>query len=121
MTTTKSSPAKHTLSSALNINIPSGTEIYDRIMKQIEPELMTANLKKLDALYRKETKKEHAVRYQRYSKAFALYRKRYKAWGAALKKAVSAYKRAVTKAVERLTKGREDEVLRNLEEQMRTA
>ena len=108
-------------STARKIRILSGTEIYDGIMSRIEPELLSTNLKKLDAPYKKETKDQHAARYKRYGKAFVEYRKRYAAWAKNFKRALKAYKRAVVKAVERLTKGKEDQVLLDLEAQIKTA
>ncbi len=97
---------------------PTGREVYDRIIVKIEPELVTANLKKLDAPYKKETKAARKKRYARYAKALKQYRKEYNAWIARLRMAVSAYKKAVTRAVEKMNKTKEDDALKALEAQM---
>ncbi len=101
--------------------LPSGREIYDRIMKRIEPELVTANLKKLDTPYRKESKAARRKRYTRYAKAFKAYRTQYKAWILNLRTAVAAYRRAVSKAAQKLNKGKEDAALKALEAKMSAA
>lgn len=99
-------------------SFPTGREVYDRIIVKIEPELVTANLKKLDAPYKKETKAARKKRYARYAKALKEYRKEYNAWITRLRTAVSAYKKAVTKTVEKMNKNKEDAALKALEDQM---
>lgn len=53
--------------------IPTGDELYDMIMKGIEPDLTTGQIPLLDAKYKNETPEEAAVRAERYKKAFAEY------------------------------------------------
>lgn len=101
--------------------LPTGQEIYDRLMQKIEPELMLKNLKKLDAPYKKETASARKKRYARYAKAFKTYKAQYKAWVAKLNLAIAAYKRAVVKASERVSKAKEDSALADLEAQMKAA
>ncbi len=102
-------------------SLPSGQEIYDRLMSKIEPELVLSNLKKLDAPYKKETKAARKKRYARYAKAFKEYRSEYKTWLTKLTVAVQAYKRAVVKASERASKEKEVSALSELEAQMKAA
>ena len=101
--------------------VPSGAEIYDAIMRKIEPELIRANLGKLDTPYKNETEAKHSARYRRYSKAFAAYKKAFSVWSLNLKKAVQAYKRAVFKASEKISKREEEAKMQALEEQMNNA
>jgi len=101
--------------------LPTGQEIYDRLMLTIEPELVLGNLKKLDAPYTKETKPQRKKRYARYAKAFKEYRTQYKAWLARVNTAIAAYKRAVVKASEKVSKKKEDAALADLEKQMKAA
>lgn len=53
--------------------IPSAVELYDLLMKDIEPELLSNAIAGLALKYRKETKEEAAKRAERYAKAFAAY------------------------------------------------
>ncbi len=92
--------------------------MYDAIMSRVEPELVTKNLKKLDAPFTKETPDERKARYQRYSKAFVTYKKIFKQWATKLKGAVSAYKRARTRAAESIVKKEEANIISSLEAQM---
>ncbi|MEQ1849176.1 MAG: hypothetical protein ABL890_01145 [Candidatus Peribacteraceae bacterium] len=100
---------------------PTGEEIYDGIMSKIEPELLTANLKTLDAPYANETKEAHDARYARYSTAFATYKVEYAKWVSELHQAVAAYKRAVRKASEGVEGEQEAALLKNLEDQFASA
>jgi len=100
---------------------PTGEEIYDSIMQKIEPELVNANLKALDAPYQGESEAEHKTRYERYSRAFAAYKVEYQKWVTNLRQAVGAYKKAVMKASEGAEKEEEAMLLKNLEDQFETA
>ncbi len=101
--------------------LPTGQEIYDKLMLNIEPELVTKNLNVLDAPYKDESPASRTKRYKKYAKAFAEYRKKYKAWIQNLNRAVQTYKRAVKKAIENVSKHEEDQALRSLEAQMSAA
>lgn len=52
-------------------------EVYNLLMQQIEPELMTDMLPKLESLYPNETPQEWKQRQERYKKAFAVYEERF--------------------------------------------
>lgn len=116
-----SAPITRKPTRAQGFAVPSGTEIYDAIMRKIEPELIRVNLDKLDAPYKNETEAEHRARYRRYSKAFAAYKKAFSAWSLNLKKAVQSYKRAVLKATEKVAKKDEETAMQSLEEQIKAA
>lgn len=53
--------------------IPSTVELYDLLMKDIEPELTSVMVPTLAAKYRKETPEQSAKRAERYAKAFRDY------------------------------------------------
>lgn len=53
--------------------IPSTIELYDLLMRDIEPDLMSLSVPILAAKYRKETVEEAAMRAKRYAKAFQEY------------------------------------------------
>jgi hypothetical protein len=121
MPTKKSSQGPKKLRSLGGVALPTGQQIYDRLMSKIEPELVLSNLKKLDAPYKKETKAEHKKRYARYAKAFKTYRTQYKIWLSNVSKAIQIYKRAVVKASEKAVRAKEDAALADLEAQMKSA
>lgn len=55
--------------------IPDGDALYDQLMGPIEPELLTANLPRLKALYAADgTDAKRKIRGERYKKAFQAYR-----------------------------------------------
>jgi hypothetical protein len=62
------------------LQIPSPDELYDSIMKGIEPELVRANLDNLDALYAADTPAEKEARGKRYDAAFDEYEKQLSHW-----------------------------------------
>lgn len=104
-----------------SFTLPSGQEIYDRIMGSIEPELVTDNLQTLDAAYPNEDPSDRKARYERYGKAFAEYKTTYDAWLKNLKDAMKAYKKAVAEAVQQTNQVKENAVMQSLESQMLAA
>ncbi len=103
------------------MKVPTGQEVYDGIMKRIEPELVTANLKKLDAPYKKEKPAARAARYKGYAKSFKVYKKAYKTWASNLKKAAQNYKKVLLKTTEVINRKGDDAALKSLESQMQSA
>jgi hypothetical protein len=106
------------LVSTSDIVLPTGEQIYDSIMCRIEPELMLANLDKLDLLYQGESAEEHSTRYARYGASFAEYRTQYNAWIQSLRGAVDVYKNAVVKASQAVNKASEDSELAAISSQL---
>lgn len=101
--------------------LPTGEQIYDSLMCQIEPELMLENLPTLDAPYQNESEEQRAARYEGYGKAFALYRERYTLWIKNLRDSVNVYKKAFTRAAEKTNKVVEDTELESLNSQILAA
>lgn len=95
--------------------IPSGEEIYDRIMGQIEPELVTAVLPTLKEKYKDETQEEAKVRAVRYQKAFAEYDKQYAAYLQSQEGALRSYQMNLGRAVENVARSDEAPHLGDLE------
>jgi murein tripeptide amidase MpaA len=80
--------------------IPGGQEAYDMIMRDINPELTSANLQTLDAKYKDETPEQRIKRADRYTKDFEEFAKRSKAFKAKQDTTVSSYKRQLRTATE---------------------
>ncbi|MDD4628446.1 MAG: hypothetical protein PHE68_03580 [Candidatus Peribacteraceae bacterium] len=53
--------------------LPTGQALYDAIMGQIEPDLVTAELPKLPEKFSKDTPEEKAARSERYKRAYEQY------------------------------------------------
>ena len=52
-------------------------ELYDLIMYEIEPELLTPMIPELEKIYKNETKEEHVERMERYRQAFMVFYERF--------------------------------------------
>lgn len=98
--------------------IPSGSQVYDALMYDIEPELLTDNLQHLDEKYADETAEGRAMRYKRYEKAFATYDAVFTKWIDDLAASVQTFKKDAMKTAEAQTRDEEAQHLLSLEEQM---
>lgn len=56
--------------------IPSTVELYDLLMREIEPELLSTSIAGLALKYRRETPEQSNERAERYAKAFREYDRR---------------------------------------------
>ncbi len=102
----------------IEIHIPSGQEVYDAIMGEIEPELLTANIPLLEEQHKGETPEEKAARSARYTEAYAQYDAAYKTWADNLQKAVAAVRKEALRSAEKKDKLNEDAQLLSLEAAM---
>ncbi|MDD5623293.1 MAG: hypothetical protein PHI23_01125 [Candidatus Peribacteraceae bacterium] len=78
----------------------SGEEIYDAIMREIEPELVTDQLPLLKEKYKEETPEQKNERGARYQKAFEEYDRRYKLYLSAQHEKVRQFKKSALGFVE---------------------
>ena len=95
--------------------IPSGQEIFDMIMKDIEPDLISTNVNTLEEQYGTEPEEQKKARLEKYKLAFAEYDKRYKEYMDELTKDVSEYTKYEMKKIEVKNKEKEQGILANLE------
>ena len=86
-------------------------------MRDIEPELLRANIDHLDEQYAAETPEERKARYERYTKAYAAYDVAYAEFMKAFQSSVHTYKKAALKSAEVENKAKEEQALQNLEQQ----
>ncbi len=96
--------------------IPNGEEIYNSIMREIDPELTTDQIPLLKARYKDATEEENKIREQRYQKSYAAYDKAYATFIKNLKKEVDAYKKQAMKSAENDSRKEEAGILRKLEQ-----
>lgn len=101
--------------------ITSGKELYDKIMSTIEPDLTSENIKKLDAQYASETRKEKKARMQRYKKAFMRYLDAYEAYQAKQTSDIRSYGRGLVENVEKRSAHDEERTMNDLESAIATA
>ncbi len=96
----------------------SGQEIYDAIMAEIEPELVSANVPLLTKKYEGESPEEKKARGERYGRAYQEYEKRYKKFVEEQGSALIRFKSTALKSVEGHDRKFEENHLSNLEQQM---
>src|SRR3989344_1364855 len=93
----------------------NGTEVYDGLMANIEPELLSANIPHIDDAYVNESEQDRKVRYERYTAAFAKYDEAYALWEAQLNEAVTTYRRDALKSAEQESRSEDGNALAALE------
>ena len=105
------------------VQIPTdGKELYDSIMKDIEPDLLMDVIPTLDAKYAGETPEQNAERQARYQKAFTEYDKRYADAMAALNSGIRIGQHKVYANVEKADSERETQsILTDLESSIASA
>lgn len=95
--------------------IMDGNEVYDMLMAEIEPDLVTANLPTLQEKYKDETPEQTKVRGERYKAAFIEYKKRYAEYAAKQEQEVRDYGRHLIGSVEQKSEARDADALGDLE------
>lgn len=95
--------------------IPHPEEIYNSIMRGIEPELTTEQFPLLKEIYKNEEPSQKAVRIERYKKSFQRFDEEFQEAIQRLTGKVNSYRRHVIKYAEAQTQT-EEEALRELEQ-----
>lgn len=101
--------------------LPSGEELYDTLMAQIEPELTREGLETLEEKYRDETPAQAAARSERYEKAFAAYEKKLDEYIGQRKAEVTTYRHQALKTMEHDDTEAEAPILSALEDSISAA
>lgn len=96
--------------------IPKAEVIYNSLMKEIEPELLTSSIPTLEKKYADETEAERARRTKRYKEAYKKYDKAYAKYIKGLTKQVQAYKKDAMKTAESKNREKEQSILKKLEQ-----
>ena len=96
-------------------DIQSGQDIYDSIMKHIEPELKSAILPTLEAKYKDEKPKEQEKRKKRYNDAFAKFYEQYETYMADLHARIHSYHTKAMGNIEDYSRGKEAHKLEDIE------
>lgn len=106
------------VSTAGDVVIPTGDELYNLLMSKIEPDLTTDQLPLLDAKYKGETPEQAQARAERYEKAFAQYDKELAQYIATLKAKIKTYQHTAMQSLEHEEKVKEEQELSGLEHAM---
>ncbi|MFA6038911.1 MAG: hypothetical protein WCV62_05265 [Candidatus Peribacteraceae bacterium] len=101
--------------------IPTGTDVYDALMGQIEPDLLTAAIPGLEEKYRGVSEAQRKERFARYSRAYKLYDEAFRAWSAELQATVTSIHRQSLQTAEMKAQGEDDDAISKLESQIGTA
>lgn len=104
-----------------DMDLPSGPELYDRIMGAIEPELMSGSVGGLKAKYAGETPEEKEVRAKRYAKAYAEYDEQYAQYQLKRDSSMLRYKAQALQSLEASSKKVEENEMSDLEAQIHSA
>lgn len=99
------------------VQLPTGAEIYDGLMADIEPDLVSAAIPLIDAKYAGETPEQTAERLARYKAAYEEYERRFNEWADEMEVLVNAYRKDALKLEEQDSKEQESAELGNLEAQ----
>ena len=106
------------MADATPIQIPTGEELYNMLMRKIEPDLATDQLPLPDAKYASETPDQTKARAERYEKAFAEYEKQLAAYLSSLKGKVHEFQTTARQSLEHEAKEKEEQDLGSLEQQI---
>ena len=106
----------HTASSGQAVPPLSGDELYNMLMRGIEPDLTTDQLPTLDAKYKDETPEQAKTRALRYEKAFKEYEKQLAEYLAQLSGKVHVYQTAARQSAEEDSRTQEGSQLSGLED-----
>lgn len=100
--------------------ILSADAVYDMLMGQIEPELVSSVVDTLKEEYANETPKQAIARAARYSEAFAAYDKRLALYIADLNTAIHQYARSAAKSLEASGRTIDNAMLESLDTAMQS-
>lgn len=95
--------------------IKGGEEVYNMIMKEIEPDLTTENLPNNEKKYEGETESQTVARAQRYQDAFLEYTNQYAEYKKQQDDEVRSYGRNIMKATENTFVAEDESAMSDLE------
>ena len=95
--------------------VMNGQELYDRIMGQIEPDLLSTSVDTLTEKYAQESPEERAVRSQRYRAALTAYEAQLATYQQQWDEQLRTYKRQAIAYIEHQTQTNESPQLEDIE------
>jgi hypothetical protein len=103
------------------VTLPTGADVYNGIMSEIEPDLVNDMIPLLDMKYAGETPIQNAARLARYRAAYDEYAVRFAAWAEEMSTLVQKYRKSALKLEEKQSLEKESSVLTSLEDQFATS
>lgn len=97
------------------LSLPSGQDVYDALMSEIEPELTSSQIPLLAQKYANESASEKSARVKRYDAAYAAYAVAFKKWSEELNQLVIRMKHDAMASAEADDRSHEAEDLSRLE------
>jgi len=110
-----------TSGTSMPFSIPSGQEVYDSIMREIEPDLTFDAVMKLETKYANESAADKKARMERYKKAFVTYQERYKAFQQKQQSDIRLVGRSMQKNVESKSSEMDNSDIQDIESAMSQA
>jgi hypothetical protein len=92
-----------------------GQELYDNIMRGIEPELCSESIPHLTEKYKDESKEDRVKRTERYNKAYAVFDRLAAEHTTQLKKTKKAHRKEAMRSAEIESRCQESEKLKQIE------
>lgn len=102
------------------VELPTGAEVYDGIMSDIEPDLVSNMIPLLDEKYAGETPEQNAIRLTRYRTAYEEYGRRFAVWEKEMSQLVTSYRKGALKIEEQDSRDAESSALLSIEDQFNT-
>lgn len=96
-------------------------QVYDAIMREIEPDLTTDRQPQLEQLYAGETPEQATERFERYARAYEEYDRRYAAYKEARAHGMHVFLRGTMRDVEHDDRSSDDASLETLASSIATA
>lgn len=96
--------------------LPTGQQVYDALMGEIEPDLLTTSIPLLEEKHKGESDEERSMRYRRYEQAYEQYDQAFAAWSVTLQNAVHDYRREALRSAEEASREKEASALQQLEQ-----
>ena len=91
-------------------------QLYDMLMREIEPDLLSYNIPKLDEYYKEETPEQHEARMKRYERAYQDFEYAFQKFMNEVEEEVRENKRSALKEKEHESLQKEQEKLASIEE-----
>ncbi len=96
-------------------HIQDGKEVYDSIMRKIEPDLCSDVIDTIDSKYPNETPEENAARMERYKKALITFQEEYEKYRVKRKGDIKSFGKNLVKSVEKKSEQEEKSTMSDLE------
>jgi hypothetical protein len=99
----------------------SAEEIYDALMREIEPDLVSETIGSIDTLYPGETEEERDARMKQYALAFVIFDETLEEYELEKKEEIHRIKNEMQQVVEQESKAEDDATMTKIEESIESS